>query len=727
MFDDDEWRPARLGDICILLPARTSLGYLENALDAAGIPYRAETSSLVYGSREVRDILAVLRAIDDPTNELALASALRSALFGCGDDDLFTYHVTYGGKWDVTAPLPDTLPDDHPVADAMRYLAELHAQRPWLAPSELLERIVEDRRVLELGASAGRFRDIARRIRFVVDQARSFGQATSGTLREYLAWALRQGAEGARVVETVLPETDDDAVRIMTVHGAKGLEFPIVIASGMTTRAAARRGGVQVLFPNAGGCEIRLASGIQTDQFELHKPVDEEMGFHEKLRLLYVACTRARDHLVVSAHRKTRNLGDDQSSWTHAELLWHAAAGAVVRRVRSRPRPACARCRTRPPRRRPTARSGRPSASRRSRAAAPVASSPPPRWRVGPTNAPRPPIPDLAKEPRDLELPPWNKGRYGTAIGRAVHAVLQTVDLATGAGIDDAAAAQAAAEGVLGQEATIAALARAAVASTTVQTASAHAHWRETYVAVPVEGLTLEGYVDLVFRDERGLVVVDYKTDAIGDEAELDPPARPLPHPGRGLRARGRGGRGRSRGRLRVRVPRSRRCPRGHDHRRRAGGRGRRGARPRRGRTRRSVTPRAGGVRRTLDSGRGVPDWWTREGRPLLRRVRRDRRPRWRRTGRVLRPARSRGSPVREDDLVRAVAPRDEQAGAPVVRLRQSRRRHDHALRRGPSTGEARRRAEGVHRRGARDRGPALLHATTVSTTRARPGRCSRT
>ena len=67
----------------------------------------------------------------------------------------------------------------------------------------------------------------------------------------------------------------------------------------------------------------------------------------------------------------------------------------------------------------------------------------------------------LAKGPRDLELPPWNKGRYGTAIGRAVHAVLQTVDLATGAGVDDAVAAQAAAEGVLGHEATLATLTRA--------------------------------------------------------------------------------------------------------------------------------------------------------------------------------------------------------------------------------------------------------------------------
>ena len=69
--------------------------------------------------------------------------------------------------------------------------------------------------------------------------------------------------------------------------------------------------------------------------------------------------------------------------------------------------------------------------------------------------------PGLAKDARDLDLPPWNKGRYGTAIGRAVHAVLQTVDLATGAGIDDTAAAQAAAEGVVGTEHEIAAASRA--------------------------------------------------------------------------------------------------------------------------------------------------------------------------------------------------------------------------------------------------------------------------
>lgn len=520
---DGGWRPARLGDVCVLLPARTSLGFLERALDDAGIPYRAETSSLVYGSREVRDLLVTLRAADDPTDALALVSALRSPLFGCGDDDLFEFRREHGGRFDIRRRVPETLPADHPVVEGIAYVRDLHDARMWTAPSVLLERLVRDRNVLEVGHSIGRFREVSRRIRFVVDQARAFADTTGGTLREYLAWATRQGAEGSRVVETVLPETDDDAVRILTVHGAKGLEFPIVVCSGMTTRAQQRARGVQVLFPPDGGCEIRLASGVQTDQFELHQPVDEQMGFHEKLRLLYVACTRARDHLVVSVHRKARRNGlpDEPSGWTHAELLWRASRGAIADSLAAAGAPVGV----------VPARTAveRPPADWQRQHATAMAHGARRRFVAATTLAHRedehaPPDPGLAKQPRDLELPPWNKGRYGTAIGRAVHAVLQTVDLAGGEGLDAAAAAQAAAEGVLGHETTIAALVRAALASSSIRDAvRSGAYWRETYVGVPVEGLTLEGYVDLVYRDPStgALVVVDYKTDSIGgDELE---------------------------------------------------------------------------------------------------------------------------------------------------------------------------------------------------------------
>ena len=520
----DGWRDARLGDVCILLPARTSLPYLERALEAEGISYRAETSSLVYATREVRDLLMALRAIDDPSDQLSLVSALRSPLFGCGDDDLFEFKVEHNGKWDVRRPPPDTLPADHPVVDSLRSLRELHDARMWVTPSELLERVLRERHVLELGADSGKFRDVSRRIRFVVDQARAFGDAAGGSLRDYLAWATLQGTEGARVVETVLPETDDDAVRIMTVHGAKGLQFPIVVCSGTTTQAAARLGGVQVLFPASGGYEVSLAKRAHTDAFELHQAFDEQMSFHEKLRLLYVACTRARDHLVVSVHRADRANAADPTRQTLAELLHEAAAGTTAERNEPTPasHAAVVPASALPPPDLDTWIAEHDAAfatgaRRRFVSATALARS------LEPTETEV--DPGLAKDGRDLELPPWNKGRYGTAIGRAVHAVLQTIDLTTGAGLADLAAAQAAAEGVFGFEETIAALVSSAIASPSIVAACAGEYWRETYVAVPVEGLTLEGYVDLVYRDAGtadALVVVDYKTDAIRNESDLE-------------------------------------------------------------------------------------------------------------------------------------------------------------------------------------------------------------
>jgi ATP-dependent exoDNAse (exonuclease V) beta subunit len=100
--------------------------------------------------------------------------------------------------------------------------------------------------------------------------------------------------------------------------------------------------------------------------------------------------------------------------------------------------------------------------------------------------------------------------------------VLQTVDLITGAGLGAAASAQAAAEGVLGREAVIEALARSALETEVVQRAAQVPHWREVYVGVPYGDGVLEGYIDLLYRDDDGLVVVDYKTDSWRTPADLD-------------------------------------------------------------------------------------------------------------------------------------------------------------------------------------------------------------
>jgi ATP-dependent exoDNAse (exonuclease V) beta subunit len=101
-----------------------------------------------------------------------------------------------------------------------------------------------------------------------------------------------------------------------------------------------------------------------------------------------------------------------------------------------------------------------------------------------------------------------------------VHAVLQTIDLATGDGLVEAAAAQAAAEGVIGRDETIVALARAALRAPSVRESLRWRRWRETFVATTVGDRTLEGYVDLLYRTDAGLVVVDYKTAS--SSADLD-------------------------------------------------------------------------------------------------------------------------------------------------------------------------------------------------------------
>ena len=368
---------------------------------------------------------------------------------------------------------------------------------------------------------------------------------------------------------------------------------------------------------------------MQTADFELYKPIDEQMGFHEKLRLLYVACTRARDHLVVSVHRKARHStpttrpAGPTPSCSGTRLTTRRGRRSTPNRRPAPPESLCPRVAPAEPGLAPEVWQdeydrAHQRGNRRGFVSATTLAHRLDAFAPG-SGVAADDDPGLAKEGRDLELPPWNKGRYGTAIGRAVHATLQTIDLGTGAGVDATAAAQAAAEGVLGHEPTIVALTRAALASAVVTRAAARRYWRETYVAVPFDGITLEGYVDLVFRDDDGLVVVDYKTDAVDepDTAANAPPttgSRPRRTRSRSREATGepvvRGGAvlprpgGRDRGRVRGRRPRRR---------------GRGGAGVARGRTRRSVPAAPARACRRLSPGRGsgarpgrgarVPSW----------------------------------------------------------------------------------------------------------------------
>ena len=510
-------RPCRPGDICILLPTRISLPSLEAELRRTGLAYRAENSSVVYATTEVRQLLLALRAADDPTDTLALVETLRSPLYGCSDVELWEWKDG-GGTWNLWATRPDPL-EAHPVGDAIAHVRSVAERIASHSAADLLALVADERRAFDLALAGPDARDVWRRLRFVIEQARAWADAGGHGVRRYLQWATLQASE-SRVADTILPEHDHDAVRVMTIHAAKGLEFPITIVAGLTTkpRRATTNG---VVWAN----DTWMLAGRGDDGvFVAQQPIDEQMGDAERRRLLYVACTRAVDHLVVSLHRGVAAKANaDYADWgplTSAELLWAAGAaepssGARAAEVEVRPRAAV------PADVSPIDWSDRDAwaaerrrvfgaASRRTGVAATRLSE----ELAGVSATDEIDDAGLDKRPVNVELPPWQRGRYGTSIGRAVHGVLQYCDLATGDDIDTLARSQCAAEGVIGLESQVAALSRSALSTPIVRRVVAGAdHRRELFIAAPVGDRVLEGYVDLLVRTPDGLVIVDYKTD----------------------------------------------------------------------------------------------------------------------------------------------------------------------------------------------------------------------
>jgi ATP-dependent helicase/nuclease subunit A len=551
--DGERWRPARLADVTILIPSRTSLPMLEAALAALDLPYRVDTSTLVFDSPEVRDLLTVLRALDDPADAVAVVGALRSPLFACADTDLFDW-AQAGGRWDYRqAARPDHEPADAAspvVAAALGRLSTWHDDARWCEPAVLLERIVRERDVFVVGLTERRPRDAWRRTRFLIDQARQFADVQGGHLRAFVRWAELQRNEGARVPEPLLPDLDDDAVRIMTFHGAKGLEFPIVILSGLTTRPRAATGGPQVRWETTGHPQVTMGKQRSTDRFDVLNEFESEMDADEKLRLLYVGATRARDHLFVSTHRLAKDADKPDATFaTRLDAVCEASAAdltatwvpdrsgdaslAPVASVLDAPVAAVADASVAD-----ASVVDEPVAAfvewcdRRARLLA-VAATHRPVWsatalaatlveREGSVDLPDgaeggpPVVPgegDVAVlgEPDALGVEPWPGG---TAFGRAVHAVLEHAPAACAAAELAEIAARAA--GAEGQSAALVARAAGEVlASPTVRRALASAHWRELELAAPLGGSLVEGVIDLLADIDGALVLVDYKTDRV--------------------------------------------------------------------------------------------------------------------------------------------------------------------------------------------------------------------
>ncbi|MCF7811712.1 UvrD-helicase domain-containing protein [bacterium] len=286
------------GDIAILLPTFTGIEFYSDALEKANIPYNIEGGKGFYTRQIVRDISNCLCAIDNPADTLALMGALRSSFFGLTDDTLALWMKQSSGVMDYRLK-SEGLPAE--ISDVLETLYKLHKERKELSPDNLIERLIELTDIIPALLSNPNTRRDAKILANVIDLARAQTQSEKHSLREFIRWFFNKLTADEKQ-ETAPADERVDYVRLMTVHSAKGLEFPVVILPGTNWSDAKSKRNKCIVDRLNKNFEIEIGgkdNGFRTTGYIQAQELDEIAERAEKLRLLYVAMTRARDHLVL--------------------------------------------------------------------------------------------------------------------------------------------------------------------------------------------------------------------------------------------------------------------------------------------------------------------------------------------------------------------------------------------------------------------------------------------
>ena len=508
-------RPARYGDICVLMPVAHPPAPAGARLLEEGVPYRIESGKLVLATQEVRDLLACLRAIDDPSDQVALVGALRSPAFGCSDPDLLrgsrrgTAELRAGGR-DAGCDGPVARPSGR-CSHSTR--ARSTAPRPtpssascasgcWPWPAFGQERP----------------REPWRRLRYLIGQARSVSGAGHPTLRSVLDWLETLRGRAQYDAESPVPEGDEDAVRPMTVHGGKGREFPVVILTGLGAGNPAAV-SIDVVADHRTGTLAVRCGALQTSRYDEAR--EKSIQAAEAMRLLYVAATRASDHLILClfhggkechARRIERGLADTNRGGQMAEPLpRHRVAGRSGRATDGTQAGCGCRCRIKPDRRRRDAdlagglRRGRRvvarGAARPRRGPRHLGAAPRPAWGTAPPGQPppegrrsycrrkrrtarasrerrAPAAPDESDDNGAVAHPPVDPD-VARRLAQAVYATLRHADLETQHDLETVATLHATRYGVPSRAVEVALLSRTAAESDPVREAfSGSRSWR---------------------------------------------------------------------------------------------------------------------------------------------------------------------------------------------------------------------------------------------------------
>ncbi len=298
----DQRVPLKPRHICLLFRRFVSYGeditraYTEG-LEARGIPHLLVGGKTFHDREEIETLRAALTAIEWPDDQLSVFATLRGALFAIGDEELLEYH--YAAKSFHPFRVPGELPERLlPVRDALQTLGELHRQRNRRPAADTIAALLDHTRahvgfVLRPGGEQA-----LANVLHVAELARQYEMEGGMSFRGFVE-TLQARSAAAQAAEAPILEEGSDGVRLMTVHKAKGLEFPVVILADMTARLTPWDASRYI--DNARRlCALRIGGWSPKDLND-NKDLELRRERREGERVAYVAATRARDLLVVPA------------------------------------------------------------------------------------------------------------------------------------------------------------------------------------------------------------------------------------------------------------------------------------------------------------------------------------------------------------------------------------------------------------------------------------------
>ncbi len=292
--------PIQARHICLLFRRFVSFQedmtrpYVE-ALEARGIPHLLVGGRSFHNRAEIETLRAALAAIEWPEDELSVFATLRGSLFAISDEELLEYRQRAGHFHPFR--IPNELPPNlAPIFEALQLLQRLHRSRNRVPVAATIAALLDATRAhvgfaLEHGGE-----QVLANVAHVGDLARRYEAEGGLSFRGFID-ELRAQAESGEAGEAPILEEGSDGVRLMTVHKAKGLEFPIVILADITARLRASAAS-RSIDAERRVCAIRLAGCAPADLIE-HESEELLRDEAEGMRVAYVAATRARDLLVV--------------------------------------------------------------------------------------------------------------------------------------------------------------------------------------------------------------------------------------------------------------------------------------------------------------------------------------------------------------------------------------------------------------------------------------------